>query len=1275
MRSVKIEHGVNWVPLSMKYTHDEDIKFRENNVHAKEGMSLTLCSALSSAIDMKINNYSQIMLTDAVRANTMLGFDIRAERYPENITTYLLANGHPSLSPDSKYIKIIENESDSIYRDHFLGQTTINGQQYDSWYFSQDVDDNSMYFTVTLHSESEISINHNDNYMSVYMSVSGDPGSGTSKIYFSASDLNVPQEHQKLNYIYERESGNLILYKIIGGQTYYVKSKQNELVLEANTEDSFPLSSVIKVNPIKKNTYDMTLNNNWVSYLPDGDFNRLDVNENRSYKDIYNNYMLTTQYTNITGDCIDVDITLLKNQLSPTYNSTRGNPFINIQGCDHRQYDKIFSGTNQVKGPDDICLGYNSYEAEVVLPPDQVTYFHTPQDMYPYNKINVNDSGLCAAGAIGGDTPSVADKIFKKAADYRYSSPDGSPIDEQTGVWLCSWLKSDTSPTWSPREVYNENVTVLYDDNIYRAIESNSDQRPDKSPDSWEKTDRRGPVWLDRYYNPDKYSVLEALEIPDQYTEYTDKFTYITKNLGAEDTYVFDKLSDLTFQPGSRYAYYRVGPKENMTTIESIPDKIHEGYAPSFDDSGVVFENPLEDRYIFTGETYIETERPANITNSDFTASLSLDMVDWTRPIGTQIAGNYINAGVGLFNKLHVTPYITVPGLSSTCIYNTDMNLVLSLPTSGSHVLPGFINENVHIVSRDDSGDNKLYQYDKKGSLIETTEINTVSGIHDISYDDNSIYVYYNTGLMRKYDIDSEEVDLLNQASPKFVLGTPSHLTNISNHMFVDSGRNYIIPWRDQQYRINCDHYTIDMEGDVWFTKGNRVYRYTASDKRGQNATFREVIDNRLVSLIAEESESGSVGNSISLTGDGVSTISTLIANWNQLNPYNRLRSLTDTGNLVVLESGKILTLTGGTDRGQAVTTIALSANGDISGIKCDDQNNTWIVAKGNKNKLFKIDNVRNKLIDVDINHDILSQPLSGHTNFYLDILSEFEDANYNNTVVLLSNDDDIISGNVGYTRIAGNGNVLSSVLKEVPDLTGQRLSELKNITNYETSKNTFIDTINTNHLIFKMRLQSYFDSDKTYTTTLKYNVENLTPGSHHVAFQFNSLTGYSVLFVDGRVVDLSPSRDLMTGAAYKFTNTIHAPIIIGAEPHFNNTLMSEFVSKSNYMYLSGGSVSDIRIYNTCAGFNKIRALARERKIYQPLTLTLPAGKRSYIDQATKFYKHRVPGRKSEVVDIDIVSQNLSSSEVQVELESTIRNNIRDVLPANTSLNNINWIT
>ena len=1275
MRNIKIDSGSNWVPLNMKYAHGNDIKFNQSAVHTKEGLSLTLCSALSSAIDTSINNYSQITLTDALRANTMLGFNIKSDTYPDNITTYLLANAHPNISPDSKYIKVIESQSDNVFRDHFLGEKVIQGLQYNSWYFSQNLDDNSMYFTVTLHSDSELSINHNDNYMSVYMSLSGNPAEGTSKIYFTASDLNTPGSHQRFNYIYEPSTGNLILYKSIDDRTYYVKSKYNELILELNDTDTFPLEAVFKLTAVKKNTKDLKLSNNWVSYVPAGNDNRLNVAEDRSYKNVYNNYMLTTQYTNITGDCIDVDITLLKNQLSPYYNSTRGNPFINIQGCDHRQYDKLFTGTNQIRGPEDICLGYNSYEAEITLAPDKITYFHTPQDMYPYNKINVNDSGLREAGAIGGDTPAVADKIFKRAADYKYSSPDGSPSDEQTGVWLCSWLKSDTSPAWSAGEHYNKNVTVLYKDTIYRALEENTSEVPDKDPDIWEALERPAPIWMDRYYNPDKYSVLEALKIPDQYTEYTDKFEYITKNIGAEDIYVFDKTSDLTFEPGSRYAYYRVGNKENQTTINNISNKIHEGLGSSFYEDGSIYENPLQDEYIFTGDTYIETATPASITNSDFTVSLTLDVEDWSQPIGTQIAGNYTNAGIGLFNKLHATPYITLPGLSGSYLYNTDMSLTLTLPTSSSCILPGVINENMHLISRDENGENKIYQYDKKGLLNETTLINTVSSIRDVNYDDSYIYVYYSNNTVQKIDIDAETPDLLNTVLPEYILGTSNHPTTIPNHAFVASDKYHIVPYGDYQYRINSNYYTIDLSGDVWFAKDREVYRYSPSNNRGKNATFRGTIDNKSVSLIADESENGSAGNLITLIGDGVSTISTLITNWNQLNPYNKLRSLIDIGSLAVLGNGESISLTGGSDSGEATTTLALSTVGDIHGLKCDDSDHIWTITAGDSNKLYKLDNLRNIVSEVDLNTSVLNQTLSSHSNFYLDILSEFYKTEYNNSIIILSSDGDTITDSVGYTVLTTDGVVVSSSIISTPELSGVKLSELRNITNYETTKNIYRETISDNHLIFKIRLQSYFDSDKTYTTLLKYNVENLTAGPHHIAFSFNSLTGYSVLFVDGRVVDLAISRDTVTGAGYKFTETIHSPIIIGAEPHFNNTLTSEYVSKPNYMFLNTGSVKDVRVYNAFVGFHKIRSLARERKISQPITLSLPAGKRSYIDQATKFYKHRVPGRLSEMLNIDIVSQDLSDADVQDELGELIRLNIHDFLPANTALNNINWMT
>ena len=69
---------------------------------------------------------------------------------------------------------------------------------------------------------------------------------------------------------------------------------------------------------------------------------------------------------------------------------------------------------------------------------------------------------------------------------------------------------------------------MLYKDTIYRALEENTSEVPDKDPDIWEALERTAPIWMDRYYNPDKYSVLEALTIPAQSPEYTDKIEYIT---------------------------------------------------------------------------------------------------------------------------------------------------------------------------------------------------------------------------------------------------------------------------------------------------------------------------------------------------------------------------------------------------------------------------------------------------------------------------------------------------------------------------------------------------------------------------------------------------------------------------------------------------------------------------------------------------------------------------------------------------------------------------
>ena len=70
------------------------------------------------------------------------------------------------------------------------------------------------------------------------------------------------------------------------------------------------------------------------------------------------------------------------------------------------------------------------------------------------------------------------------------------------------------------------------------------------------------PVWVDRYYNPAFETTTTALTagVLSPVT-YIDKFASTTKKLGAsaDKITVYDKRSDMLFEPGCLYAYHHVG--------------------------------------------------------------------------------------------------------------------------------------------------------------------------------------------------------------------------------------------------------------------------------------------------------------------------------------------------------------------------------------------------------------------------------------------------------------------------------------------------------------------------------------------------------------------------------------------------------------------------------------------------------------------------------------------------------------------------------------------
>ena len=1169
MKNVKISSGNNWQALSPEYVHDDVITFNNREFLSKEGVGLTVNNTLSTIQDETTNNYSKLMLTDATRASDIMFLNVSKERYPDQFTTYIASEAYPYLSNASEYLKVVEStDEDDLRRDHHL----LSDGTTQTW--NTGGVNNSSYFTVTLLNENQLTVSHDDNYVNAFLTLSG----SSLTTYFSGRYLDVPHEDQKFNYVIDRKNGYLILYKKLSGSTYYITSHTTYLSATKHSGLNWPDNSVFKIQPLERHSLDFNLNTNWVSYKSTTDQNNLDIDSYKSYKNIYNNFLFNTEYGNLTGSTLPVDITVLKNQLTPDYNQSRGNPFPKYVDCDFREYNKIFSGTNQIGGTKDLFIGYDAYTMDIPLPPDKVTYFHTPQDMFPVNRLNINDSGLIEAGAIGADSPIKADKIFKKAGNYKDSTPWGAPSDEETGVWLCSWLKTNIGSAWNDVDVYKINTVVNFKDKTYKCLVENKNKEPDTYTTEWEYIKDGESVWMDRYYNPGRFSLLEALTVTGEYNEYVSKFEYITKELEAEDLYIFDKKSDLTFEPGCLYAYYRIGQKETRSVIGSNKEYlVQDGFSELFNSQNTsknyTTDEADEPIYIMDGDTYGKTLSLQNTRDSDFTVSFWIHSDSWESPMGSQIIGNYVNDGFGVFNKLNTTPYITITDSLSTYVCNSDLDIITTIPLSSKKIERLDGSENLHIYNDDDGG--SIYQYTVGGRIVEKTDISDLSAV-DISIDQSSIYVLRTdpTEAVTRLDISSEEKDVL-------YTGTKS----VGN-----DAKDTIVAIEEGQYTLPSNTHTVDMSGNIWYAYNGYIRKYDTTT---------------------------------STTLTGLSSTNTL-----------------------------------------------------INGVKTDYDDNLWVLLSYYSGgcAVYKYNNNRELIFKKDIDTSLSSQlsgvSMEGAKCF--DIITEFAGAAGYRSKVLILNQDSIPSTSLDAVTIDTAGNFLSYTKPDI-DLNSS-INSLKNISNYDKVKNIYKDTINENHLTFKLRFGNYFNTDDTNVIDMKYNVSEMSSGWHHFAYNFNSVNSNIGLYVDGSLLETRSGAKDKYGAKYKFTKTIHRAMHVGRHAHTNNISLDQFIGQSKYYFTDNIKVKGFKIYNSYLNIFDIKSLSREFSNIQPINLTLPTGKRNYLDHVTKFYKHKIPGRKAEMFNVNVITNTLTGSDIQLSLNSKILEEVEVSSPVNTSINKINWI-
>ena len=1149
MNSINISSS-NW--KAVKYTADIDSNvstINDRDYSPIDGFDLKFNNINSKISDSKINNFSNIILTDDMEFEDILSIDTNVSKYPTRFITYLAHSAYDDITSSSKFWYIEESQTEDFTRSF-----SISG--------SSDNISNNNYFEVRLLNKDQLTIQHDDNFSLTYLTYNLTTSSCEFKETRASTALSATQIFE-----YTLDEANGFITLSIDNKYLRRDTSTNNLATfnVAANEVGYPIDAIIRVLPFSRTGQKLTVKNYWNSYKNIKNENSLKVNEDKSFENIKNNYVLHTQYHGITGNEAPVNLFPLKNQLTPGYNQSRQNPYKNLNDVTFRSYNKVFGGTNQITGHSNLYLSYSDFTTEYIFKPDELTYFHAPRNMFPWKSINVNDTGLIEAGAIGADSPLKSDKIFQKAGAYDKNTPWGETKTEQHGQWLCTWLKSDISVEWNDENTYYKNVIVDRKGTTYKCLQDNVGKDPAKfgNEDIWEETQSR-TMWVDRYYNPSLYTSNEAMAISG-YFNYKDGVESIIDQLDAGSDIIFDVQSGMRFEPGSLYAYYRVGSNESRGAVNKQKQNLVLKDLDTYNDStgtSIIAPSAGDSKlYTFDGDRYGKFNVINEVKNSDFSISFWMYSDDWSEPLGEQLIGNYINQGIGIYNKRSTTSLLAFRDTDKVTFTNNKLSICSVLSASSDHFINDVNFEDNYTLSGTD-----MYQYDMNNILKEKTELSgkvDIGNCTDATVDGDTIYMLIN-GSISAIDKVTEKVLDTSDITLKGIGSGPQ------NKLFISPTGTLI---KSSTSTLDCD-----TNGNVWYVDGSSVYRYDISSD---------------------------------------STIQ------------------------------------------------ALNTSNTIRDIQVDESDNIWcLINTVSASRIVKYTNNREKILAVDLTDnlstDLSGSDMSGYEKILL--LSDFSSGKYNTYCSVLKRDD---NGKVSMINVNYDGTYANSSLSALE--LGNNLSTYKNIINRKTP-----DSLNSLH--FDLKLVNPYNLDDSIYNSISQDTSELSPEWHHFCYTFNGNNGSITLYVDGQITKTSTITSLQQSLKYKFVNTLKSPVAVGSTPFFNNKLSFDFLKIPTTGLANNIQIKGLRLYDKEVELFTVKALAREYSTIEPVSFILPGGKRNYIDHVTKFYKHRLPGNKSNNFDISIVSNTLTEEKLKKSLEDHVKTTISNYIPLNSNLNKIHWV-
>ncbi len=763
--------SIYWKPINFS-TIDDKFYLNKNQIFFSNGMRFNAFDFLKESNDFSVNKKTGFILTDL-----------------KNNDTFLKDNDDNKIF---QTLKIINSPIGTNING--LSSTVIKRKQlgnYNQLVSSSEVSFNDTdSFSFIFNDEGYVSVIDYDGYY-LTSTFSGIAGGLTFQ-------RKIIPDNQAQQFNYFLGENNIILFEIddinlvprytnvvnlYDDGVYGLKTLTN--VLSSYTFSNSMILDLLSYN--KNNTQNESIKNSFmVKYLTglDNSYQELKKDESISNAEYNQNYLGIFPVENFKENENETDIECpiifhgLKNYQTPEYNYSLGFNYLNEQKSLRRIYNKIFTGTNQSNGLDNVFLGYTSNTIALEFKPDTTTYFYFPATA---ERTPLFNSGLIEDGAISGDIPFNADRISIKNKNYKELIPDSNQpesIPVESNTWLCSWLYGS--------------------DDGYK-------------------------VWMNRYFNPAYYTIDQAL---------SSKHILYNEKLNTELNYTYDIPSNMYLEPGVLYEYTRIGKNNRKNFVNYLSnasilqitnwdsDKLKYDYKENL--YGIVYFNDsenLKDTYInLDGKNHVLYPATSELLeDKKLTVSLWINVDDWNNINGYQIFGNYFDGGYGLINESSITtPIITLINNTDNRIYN--LNYKFSLLSDVD--IKNFDNGDYQIIQR--LNDFSYWIFDIKNISCKKYNIDNeiILTLNRLNINDFNILQE-----ITQIEIDSNENIYIYDNITKTCIKINTYGIYQFTYVFDETINRIEVDLNDNLLSLISTHSTVDNYNNIWEVLGKNLYK------------------------------------------------------------------------------------------------------------------------------------------------------------------------------------------------------------------------------------------------------------------------------------------------------------------------------------------------------------------------------------------------------------------------------------------------------------------